>query len=47
MTAFLTKEIADIILLPPDAPTANRETPLLSTNMEGLIEDIGRFLGAI
>ena len=39
----LTNEIAVVIRVPPDAPTAKRGTPLLSTNIEGVIEDIGRF----
>lgn len=37
--------MAVVIFVPPEAPTANRGTPALSTNIEGLIEDMGRFLG--
>lgn len=43
VTRNLTNEIAVVIRVPPDAPTAKRGTPLLSTNIEGVIEDIGRF----
>lgn len=43
VTRSLTNEIAVVIRVPPDAPTAKRGTPLLSTNIEGVIEDIGRF----
>ena len=42
-----TSEIAVVIFVPPEAPTTSRGTPLESTNIDGLMEDIGRFPGAI
>jgi len=43
----LTKEMAVVILVPPEAPTTKRGTPMWSTNIEGVMEDMGRFFGAI
>lgn len=43
----LTKAMAVVILVPPEAPTTKRGTPLLSTNIVGDMEDRGRFPGAI
>ncbi len=39
--------MAVVILVPPEAPTARRGTPFPSTNMVGVIEDMGRFPGSI
>ena len=44
---LLTKEIAVVILVPPEAPTTKRTTPSLSKNIDGAVEDWGRFPGSI
>ena len=44
---MLTKEIAVVIFVPPDAPTTKRTTPSLSRNIVGAVEDWGRFPGEI
>ena len=43
----LTKGMAVVIFVPPDAPTASRITLLWSTIMVGVIEDMGRFPGSM
>ena len=43
----LTRETAVVIFVPPDAPRTKRATPLLSTNIEGVVEDWGLFPGTI
>lgn len=46
-SALLTREIAVVILVPPDAPITKRAWPFLSKNIDGAVEDIGRFPGSI
>ena len=41
----LTKEIAVVIFVPPEAPITKRATPSLSKNIDGAVEDWGRFPG--
>ena len=47
MYDLLTKDTAVVIFVPPDAPITKRATPFLSTNIDGVVEDCGRFPGAI
>ena len=47
MHKYLTKEIAVVIFVPPEAPTTKRGTPSRSTNIDGVMDDMGRFPGAI
>jgi len=46
-TQNLTRDMAVIIFVPPEAPTTKRGTPSLSRNMVGDIEDMGRLKGSI
>ena len=45
--SHLTKEMAVVIFVPPDAPITKRATPSLSKNIDGAVEDWGRFPGSI
>lgn len=38
-------EMADVILVPPEAPMTSLASPFASTNIVGLMDDNGRFPG--